>query len=79
MIDEEILAIIQRRMNVVKEIGKNKKENNIRILQTDRWMQIIEKAKQKGNSKGLSDEFIEKLFKAIHQESINIQTEILNS
>ncbi|OQA95769.1 MAG: Phospho-2-dehydro-3-deoxyheptonate aldolase [Bacteroidetes bacterium ADurb.Bin217] len=79
MIDEEILAVIQRRMNVVKEIGKTKKENNIRILQTDRWMQIIEKAKEKGNSKGLSDEFIEKLFKAIHQESINLQTEILNS
>jgi chorismate mutase len=79
MLDEEILAIIQKRMNVVKEIGKTKKENNIRIIQNDRWKEIIETAKQKGGAKGLSDEFIEKLFKAIHQESINIQTEILNS
>ena len=79
MIDDEILATIQRRMAVVTQIGNTKKANNIRILQTDRWIQIIESAKQKGNSKGLSDEFIEKLFKAIHQESINIQTEILNS
>lgn len=79
MIDDEILEIIQKRMSVVHEIGKNKKANNIRILQTDRWKQIIESVKQKGNSKGLSDEFTEKLFKAIHQESINIQTEILNS
>jgi chorismate mutase len=79
IIDDEILVMIQKRMSVVKEIGKNKKANNIRILQSDRWMQIIETAKQKGNSKGLSDEFTEKLFKAIHQESINIQTEILNS
>lgn len=79
MLDDEILAVIQKRMNVVKEIGKHKKENNIRILQTDRWMEIIETAKQKGHTKGLSDELIEKLFKAIHQESINIQTQILNS
>lgn len=79
VVDEEILALIHRRMEVVKEIGKNKKDNNIRILQTDRWKKIIETAKQSGYSKGLSDEFIEKFYKAIHQESINIQTEILNS
>ncbi len=79
MLDENILSVIQKRMNVVKQIGKNKKENNIRILQSDRWMEVIETAKHKGSKKGLSEEFTEKLFKAIHQESINIQTEILNS
>ncbi|MFO7867757.1 MAG: bifunctional 3-deoxy-7-phosphoheptulonate synthase/chorismate mutase type II [Bacteroidales bacterium] len=79
LIDDEILESIQKRMNIVKEIGKHKKSNNIRVLQTDRWEHIIETAKQKGSSKGLSDEFIEKLFKAVHQESINIQTEIINS
>lgn len=79
MLDDEILDVIQKRMNIVKEIGKNKKENNIQILQSDRWLEVIEKAKLKGASKGLSDELIEILFKAIHQESINIQTKILNS
>jgi chorismate mutase len=79
LLDDEILEVIQKRMNVVKEIGKHKKANNIRILQTNRWEQIIQSAQEKGDSKGLSDEFIEKLFKAVHQESINIQTEILNS
>lgn len=79
MIDDEILDTIQRRMAVVSQIGKTKKTNNVQILQTDRWIQIIESAKKKGDSKGLSGEFIEKLFKALHQESINIQTKILNS
>lgn len=78
-IDTEILAAIQERMEVVKEIGKNKKENNIQILQSDRWAQIVEKTKQKAEATGLSNEFIGTLMKAIHQESINIQTEILNS
>ena len=78
-IDDEILTVIQKRMNVVKKIGKTKKENNLQILQTDRWTEVIETAKEKGSSKGLSNEFVEKLFKAMHQESINVQTEILNS
>jgi chorismate mutase len=32
-----------------------------------------------GESKGLSEEFILKMFKAIHQESINHQEKIINS
>ncbi len=79
MLDNELLRILQQRMNVAREIGKNKKANNIQVLQTGRWSQIIEKVKAKAQSSGLSEEFIEKTFKAIHQESINIQTEILNS
>lgn len=79
ILDDEILSAVQKRMNVVKEIGKTKKENKIQILQSDRWTEILEMAKQKGSSKGLSNEFVEKLFKAMHQESINVQTEILNS
>lgn len=79
MLDSELLRVLQQRMNVAREIGKHKKNNNIQILQTDRWSQIIDRAKEKAKSSHLSDEFIEKLFKAIHQESINIQTEILNS
>ncbi|MDR1762223.1 MAG: bifunctional 3-deoxy-7-phosphoheptulonate synthase/chorismate mutase type II [Bacteroidales bacterium] len=78
-IDNDILNLLQQRMEVVKEIGKNKKENNIQILQSDRWAQIIEKSKHEASARGFSQEFVEKIFKAIHQESINIQTEILNS
>lgn len=78
-IDDELLDIIQKRMDVVKKIGQNKKENNIRILQTNRWDEIIKLMYEHGNKRGLSEEFIDRLFKAIHQESINIQTAIYNS
>ncbi|HMQ67637.1 MAG TPA: bifunctional 3-deoxy-7-phosphoheptulonate synthase/chorismate mutase type II [Ignavibacteria bacterium] len=78
-LDDKILSVIQKRMDIVKEIGITKKMNNVQILQTDRWTEILETAKEKGSSKGLSNEFIEKLFNAMHQESISVQTEILNS
>lgn len=79
VLDNELIRILQQRMNVAREIGKHKKANNIQVLQTGRWSQIIDKVKAKAQSSGLSEEFIEKTFKAIHQESINIQTEILNN
>jgi chorismate mutase len=77
--DEELLKIMHKRMEVVKQIGKHKKENNIRIIQTKRWDEIISGMENKGAGYGLSSELIDQVFKAIHQESINIQINILNS
>jgi len=76
--DDQLLEIIEQRMEVVKSIGQFKKENNMSILQNKRWEEIIYKSIEKGAQKGLSREFINKAFKAIHQESINHQTEIMN-
>jgi len=78
-IDEELIKIINKRMEVVKLIGQHKKENNIRIIQNKRWDEIIHAMEEKGTQYGLSSELINQVFKAIHQESINIQTNILNS
>lgn len=78
-LDEEILAVFQRRMDVVRLIGKHKKENNIKILQSNRWEEILRQTIEKGGQKGLSSEFVDKIFRAVHQESIDIQTQILNS
>jgi chorismate mutase len=76
--DDQLLDLMEQRMKVAETIGRCKKENNITILQTSRWDQIIRKAIEKGDKKGLSAEFIDKLFKAIHQESINHQMKVMN-
>lgn len=78
MIDDEILNLLERRMKVADNIGLVKKDNNIRILQTNRWDEILKSMMIKGEKKGLSEEFIDRLFRAIHQESINHQTKVMN-
>ncbi|MEO9210628.1 MAG: chorismate mutase, partial [Ginsengibacter sp.] len=55
-----------------------KRENNITILQTNRWNEILEKAFVKGNRLGLGKDFITKYFDAIHMESISHQNKIMN-
>lgn len=77
--DDHLLDILEQRMKIAETIGQYKKENNITILQTTRWDEIIRKVLVKGQTKGLSREMIDVIFKAIHQESINHQMRIMNN
>lgn len=78
-LDDELMQILSRRMKVAEQIGDYKRQNNITILQTSRWNEIIERAVQKGDKLGLSKEFITKYFDAVHMESINHQKKIMDS
>jgi chorismate mutase len=77
--DDHLLDLMEKRMKVAETIGRYKKENNITILQSLRWDEIIRKAILKGKEKGLSPELIDAIFKAIHQESINHQMKVMNN
>ena len=70
--DSQILDIIGNRMKVSEEIGKIKKNQNVAILQSARWNDILEKMISDGKEKGLSEDFILKIFKAIHLSLIHI-------
>ena len=76
--DTKIVEILGKRMKIADEIGLLKKEKNVAILQNKRWNEILKKMIVDGEDKGLSEEFILKLFKAIHQESISHQEQIIN-
>ena len=77
-LDEELIDILGRRMKIVEEIGKYKKENNITILQLKRWSHIIHDRVETGVRIGLSREFLLKLLETLHEESIQRQTEVMN-
>ena len=78
-LDDKLINVLQDRMDLAQLIGIDKKTNDITILQPERWKYILEDRLKKGVAKGLSDEFIILLLRAIHQESINIQTRVMNS
>ena len=78
-LDDELMQILGERMKTSEKIGQYKKDNNITILQTNRWNEILQRAFDRGEKLGLSQEFITKYFDAVHMESINHQNKILNS
>jgi chorismate mutase len=77
-LDDELMTILAQRMKVAERIGQYKKANNVTILQTNRWNEILERAFRKGDKHGLSREFITKYYDAVHMESINHQNRIMN-
>jgi chorismate mutase len=77
-VDDELLSLLNRRMKIADEVGIYKKQNNITILQTARWNEILERAMAKGNALTLSNEFLVKYFDAVHMESINHQNKVMN-
>ena len=79
VLDANLLELLSKRMKVAVEIGQVKKEANVAVLQNNRWNEILGKMILEGEKKGLSEEFVLKMFKAIHQESINKQDKVLNS
>ncbi len=79
VVDNQIIELLGKRMIVSDGIGKLKKENNISVLQSKRWNEILGKMVLEGQDKGLSEEFVLKMFKAIHQESINHQEKIFKT
>lgn len=76
--DEQLLDLLKNRLAVVNDIGTYKKDNNMTILQAERWEEIISKYLKMSKKSDLSQKLIKRVFTAIHQESIRKQTKIMN-
>jgi chorismate mutase len=72
-IDDELLNLIAKRMNVSEKIGDFKKQHKMAVLQMDRWKQVLEHHINKGVSLGLNDESVKEIFEIIHKDSIDRQ------
>jgi len=78
ILDDNLLELLGKRMKIADQIGQVKKDANVAVLQSNRWVEIQEKMIAEGLKKGLTQEFVTKLFKEIHQESIGHQEKIIN-
>lgn len=76
--DEELLHLLMNRMITAEKIGAYKKENNVTILQTNRWESLLNDRLNTAQMMGLSEEFVRSLYVLIHDESIRKQNEVMN-
>jgi chorismate mutase len=77
-LDDEIMHKFSTRMKISEKIGQYKKENNVTILQVNRWEEIIATRVAIGLAMGLSEEFMKDMLKLVHHESIQVHTRIMN-
>ena len=76
--DNDLIQLLAKRMRVCREIGTYKKEHGVNILQTGRYNEILDKRGAQGVLCGMDQDFIKKVFEAIHEESVRQQMEIIN-
>ena len=72
-IDDELLNLLAQRSEISSKIGIIKKENNLTVLQLDRWNSILSNHIEKGNSIGLNENLVKDIFELIHKDSIDRQ------
>lgn len=77
-LDSEIIELLSKRLGLVEEIGKIKKEKNITILQIKRWNEVFKERLRQGKEQGLNAGFLSKFLEILHNEAIRIQNEELN-
>jgi chorismate mutase len=77
-IDAELLEILASRVQIVKQIGEYKRDNNVTALQISRWTQLMENRVKLGKSMDVNETFVKILFQLIHEDSVRMQTEIMD-
>lgn len=71
--DDELLTLIANRMNVARKIGEIKIQNDVTVLQSSRWNEILERTINKSEKLNLGKAFVTSYMEALHIESIRIQ------
>nr|WP_321354289.1 chorismate mutase [uncultured Draconibacterium sp.] len=77
-IDTELLETLASRVQIVKQIGEYKRDNNVTALQISRWTELMEKRVKLGKSMDVNETFVKILFQLIHEDSVRMQTEIMD-
>ncbi len=78
-LDRDILDLLIERLSISRNIGEYKREHNITILQHQRWNEILHDREAYVQGKELSQRFLYRFLEAIHEESIQQQTQVMNA
>jgi len=72
-IDNELLDLLAKRMEISKKIGEYKKAHNMMVVQLGRHDTIMKDRADTGEKLGLPKAFVGKIMSAIHEESVKRQ------
>ena len=73
MLDDNIIELLAKRMEISAELGRYKAENNIPIFQPERWQKVLDGVSKQASELGLDPSGAQEIFKIIHQMSIDKQ------
>lgn len=72
-LDAQIIHLLKKRFETIKDIGLIKQNENIDIMQPERIMEIIHTRRKLASEFGISPSLIEKIYHLIIEESISLE------
>lgn len=75
-LDNQLIEILAKRMNVSREIGRYKLSHNMPVVQAGRYGDIMTNRVLAAKALGMSEDFMRQILATIHEESVRIQVEL---
>ena len=72
-IDSEIIQLLAKRFEIVKQIGVFKKENKLDVIDNRRFQKVLEKVANIAEKQGISKDFINDIYNIIHEYSCELE------
>ena len=72
-IDSEIIQLLAKRFEIVKQIGVFKKENKLDVIDNRRFQKVLEKVANIAEKQGISRDFTNDIYKIIHEYSCELE------
>ena len=77
IMDDLLVWVLSNRMELAGKIADVKRNEKMQVLQSTRWNQVLERVTSKGAESGLRPQFLENLFRSIHEESVGMQKNLI--
>ena len=75
-IDDKLMEILAQRMSVSRQIGILKKQQNMPVVQPNRYNSLIENRVERAKDLKLGTDFVTRILEEIHEESVRQQLNI---
>lgn len=75
-IDNELVDMLGKRMRICREIGQYKKEHGMKVVQGARYSDMMKSREDLAKEMEMSEDFIRRVYSAIHEESVRQQIEM---
>jgi chorismate mutase len=72
-LDNKLVDIIAERITVVQKIGEEKMKNGKATIDPERKNIVLEKWLARAKEKGLSPDFVKKIYATIHEYAVEVQ------
>lgn len=76
-LDAELVSTLSKRMALIPEVAKYKKQNNIARYQPEREKQVIETKRKLAKELKVNPDLVEKIFKEIINDAHRIEKDII--